>query len=249
MVWEYIVLVPVIIIGIFSLRLIQQYETAIVFRLGKMHRTLSPGLNFIIPIIDRSVTVDMRVLTIDIPRQQAITKDNVPVAINGVVYFRVTDASKAIINVQDYVYAVSQYAQTALRDVVGQMTLDDVLVERQKIGEQIETIVEKESQQWGLDITAIKMQDIEMPEDLKRIMSRQASAEREKRANITKSEGDKLAAKNLADAARIMEATEGAMQLRTLQTIDGLGPTPSNTVILVPVELFSGIQKFLNKKK
>ncbi len=249
MVWEYIVLVPVIIIGIFSLRLIQQYETAIVFRLGKMHRTLSPGLNFIIPIIDRSVTVDMRVLTIDIPRQQAITKDNVPVAINGVVYFKVTDASKAIINVQDYVYAVSQYAQTALRDVVGQMTLDDVLVERQKIGEQIETIVEKESQQWGLDITAIKMQDIEMPEDLKRIMSRQASAEREKRANITKSEGDKLAAKNLADAAKIMEATEGAMQLRTLQTIDGLGPTPSNTVILVPVELFSGIQKFLNKKK
>ncbi len=242
----------VVIVGIiiaWSLRLIQQYETAIVFRLGKMHRTLGPGLNFIVPIIDRSVTVDMRVLTIDIPRQQAITKDNVPVSINGVVYFKVNDASKAIINVQDYVYAVSQYAQTALRDVVGGMTLDEVLAERQKIGEQILEIVEKESTQWGLDITAIKMQDIELPEDMKKIMGRQATAEREKRANITKSEGDKLAAKNLADAAKIMEATNGAMQLRTLQTIDGLGPTPSNTVILVPVELFSGIQQFLKKKK
>ncbi len=243
-----IVVVGLLIIAM-SMRLVQQYETSIVFRLGKFHQTMKPGLNFIIPIIDRSVTVDMRVLTIDIPRQQAITKDNVPVAINGVVYFRVMDASKAIMNVQDYVYAVSQYAQTALRDVVGGMTLDEVLAERQKIGEQIEQIVERESLQWGLDITAIKMQDIEMPEDLKRIMSRQASAEREKRANITKSEGDKLAAKNLSDAARIMNETSGAMQLRTLQTIDGLGPTPSNTVILVPVELFTGIKNFLNGKK
>lgn len=243
------ILVAAAIVVALSLRLVQQYETAIVFRLGKMHRTLQPGLNFIIPIIDRSVTVDMRVLTIDIPRQQAITKDNVPVSINGVVYFKVSDASKAIINVQDYVYAVSQYAQTALRDVVGGMTLDDVLAERQKIGEQILEIVEKESAQWGLDITAIKMQDIELPEDMKKIMGRQATAEREKRANITKSEGDKLAARNLADAAKIMAETQGAMQLRTLQTIDGLGPTPSNTVMLVPVELFTGIQNFLEGKK
>jgi regulator of protease activity HflC (stomatin/prohibitin superfamily) len=248
MVWEYVVLAPIIVITVFSMRLIQQYETAIVFRLGRYHGTLQPGLNFIIPVIDRSVTVDMRVLTIDIPRQQAITKDNVPVSINGVVYFRVREANKAIINVQDYVYAVSQYAQTALRDVVGQMTLDEVLAERQKIGEQIEAIVEKQSIQWGVDVDSIKMQDIDMPEDLKRIMSRQASAEREKRANITKSEGDKIAAKNLADAALIMQKTDGAMQLRTLQTIDGLGPTPSNTVILVPVELFSGLQKFFDKK-
>lgn len=234
------ILVLAIIAG--SIRLIQQYETSIVFRLGKFHRTMGPGLNFIIPIIDRSVTIDMRVLTIDIPRQQAITKDNVPVSINGVVYFKVADASKAIINVQDYVYAVSQYAQTALRDVVGGMSLDDVLAERQKIGEQIEIIVEKQAKTWGLEIDSIKMQDIELPEDLKRIMSRQASAEREKRANITKSEGDKLAAQNLSDAARIMATTPGAMQLRTLQSIDGLGPTPSNTVILVPVDLFEAVK-------
>jgi regulator of protease activity HflC (stomatin/prohibitin superfamily) len=243
------ILVLAIIAG--SIRLIQQYETAIVFRLGKFRTTLGPGLNFVIPIIDRSVTIDMRVLTIDIPRQQAITKDNVPVSINGVVYFKVADASKAIINVQDYVYAVSQYAQTALRDVVGGMPLDDVLAERQKIGEQIEMIVEKQAKTWGLEIDSIKMQDIELPEDLKRIMSRQATAEREKRANITKSEGDKLAAQNLSDAAKIMATTPGAMQLRTLQTIDGLGPTPSNTVILVPADLFEAVKdiaKIFKKK-
>ncbi len=240
-----------LIVLVLSIRLIQQYETSIIFRLGKFHKTLGPGLNFIIPIVDRSVTIDMRVLTIDIPRQQAITKDNVPVSINGVVYFKVADASKAIINVQDYVYAVSQYAQTALRDVVGGMSLDDVLAERQKIGEQIEVIVEKQAKMWGLEIDSIKMQDIELPEDLKRIMSRQASAEREKRANITKSEGDKAAAQNLSDAALIMAQTPGAMQLRTLQTIDGLGPTPSNTVILVPADLFEAVNdiaKIFKKK-
>lgn len=242
----------VVLIGLaLSARLIQQYQTSVVFRLGKLHRTLQPGLNFILPIIDRNVTIDMRILTIDVPRQQAITKDNVPVSINGVVYFRVVDASMAILNVQDYVYAISQYAQTALRDVVGGMTLDEVLAERQKIGKEIEQIVERQAKEWGVDVNAIKMQDIELPEDMKKIMSRQATAEREKRANITKSEGDKLAARNLADAAKIMAETKGAMQLRTLQTVDGLGPTPSNTVILVPIEImeaFKGIVEKLGKK-
>lgn len=243
-------LVALILLAL-SARLVQQYQTSVVFRLGKLHRTLQPGLNFIIPLVDRNVTIDMRILTIDIPRQQAITKDNVPVSINGVVYFRVVDASKAILNVQDYVYAISQYAQTALRDVVGGMTLDEVLAERQKIGEEIEGIVEKQAKEWGVDVNGIKMQDIELPEDMKKIMSRQATAEREKRANITKSEGDKLAAKNLAEAARIMSESKGAMQLRTLQTVDGLGPTPSNTVILVPIEImdaFKGIVEKLGKK-
>jgi regulator of protease activity HflC (stomatin/prohibitin superfamily) len=244
-----LLIIIVLIIIALSMRLVQQYESAVVFRLGKFHRTLNPGLNFIVPIIDRSVKLDMRILTIDIPRQQAITKDNVPVSINGVVYFKVKDAQKAIINVQDYVYAVTQYAQTALRDVVGGMTLDEVLAERQKIGNQIAEIVEKQCMNWGLDIDAIKMQDIELPEDMKRIMGRQATAEREKRANITKSEGDKLAAKNLADAARIMQEMPGAMQLRTLQTIDGLGPTPSNTVILVPVELMEFAKNLMGNAK
>ncbi len=247
-------LVPVVVILIvLSVRIIQQYETGVVFQLGKYSRTLHPGLNFIIPIIEYARVVDMRISTNDIPKQQVITKDNVPVSINGVVYFKVIDAQVAIINVQSYLYAVSQYAQAALRDVVGGMTLDDLLAEREKIGDEIEEIIQKEAKTWGLQVMAIKLQDLDMPEDLKRIMSRQASAEREKRATITKAEGDKLAAVNLAEAARTMAASPGAMQLRTLQTIDGLGPSPSNTVVLaVPVdvlELARGLNIKVAEKK
>ncbi len=234
-----------------SLRIIQQYQTGVVFALGKMDRTVGPGIQFVFPFVEGVRIIDMRVLTIDIPRQQAITKDNVPVSINGVLYFKVADASKAIINVQDYTYAVAQYAQTALRDVIGQMSLDEVLAEREQIGKQIEAIVEKESISWGIEVTGIKMQDIDMPEDLKRLMSRQASSEREKRATIIKAEGDRMAAENLAKAAQIMATMPGAMQLRTLQTIDGLGPTASNTVVIaVPVEIMDAIAAFhrINKK-
>ena len=227
-----------IFVIILSVRIIQQYENSLVFTLGRFSRTLSPGLNFIIPLVESTRTVDMRVLTRDIPKQQVITKDNVPVTINGVVYFKIVNLELAILKVQDYNYAISQYSQAALRDVVGGMTFDDLLAERQVIGENIEKIVEKESANWGLKVVAIKIQDVDVPEELKKMMSRQASAEREKRATITKAEGDKLAAVNLADAARTMHESPGAMQLRTLQTVDGLGPTASNTVILaVPIEL------------
>jgi len=240
----------IIITGI---RIIQQYETGVVFQLGRYSRTLQPGLNLIIPLIEFARVVDMRVLTNDIPKQQAITKDNVPVSINGVVYFQVMDAPNAVIKVQNYMYAVSQYAQAALRDVVGGMTFDDLLAERQKIGDEIEAIIQKQAESWGLKVTAIKLLDVDVPEELKKMMSRQASAEREKRANITKAEGDKLAAVNLAEAARTMTQSPGAMQLRTLQTIDGLGPTASNTVVLaVPVEMFEAakvlVAKFTEKK-
>ena len=233
------------VLFLLSMRIIQQYQTGVVFSLGRLDRTLQPGFNLIFPVIEYSRVIDMRVLTIDIPRQQAITKDNVPVTVNGVLYFKVIDASKAIINVQDYTYAVAQYAQTALRDVIGQMSLDEILAERQQVGQKIEKMVDVESTAWGIEVTNIKMQDIDMPEDLKRLMSRQASSEREKRATIIKSEGDKMAAQNLAQAAKIMATMPGAMQLRTLQTIDGLGPTASNTVILaLPMELIDAIRAF-----
>jgi regulator of protease activity HflC (stomatin/prohibitin superfamily) len=226
-----------------GIRIIQQYETGVVFQLGRYSRTLQPGLNLIIPLIEYARVVDMRVLTNDIPKQQAITKDNVPVSINGVVYFQVMDAQSAVIKVQNYLYAVSQYAQAALRDVVGGMTFDDLLAERQKIGDEIEVIIQKQAENWGLKVTAIKLLDVDVPEELKKMMSRQASAEREKRANITKAEGDKLAAVNLAAAAKTMTESPGAMQLRTLQTIDGLGPTPSNTVVLaVPVDILESVR-------
>ena len=242
-------LLPFLVVLIaLSVRIVQQYETSVVFILGKMSRTLNPGFNMIVPFIEWTRTVDMRVLTRDIPKQQVITKDNVPVTINGVVYFRVADASKAIIEVQDYNYAISQFAQAALRDVVGGMSFDDLLAERQQIGEAIEAIVKKQCGNWGLDAQMIKIQDVDVPEELKKMMSRQASAEREKRATITKAEGDKLAAANLAEAARIMATMPGAMQLRTLQTIDGLGPTASNTVVLaVPMELMQLIKDVSDK--
>jgi regulator of protease activity HflC (stomatin/prohibitin superfamily) len=245
-----LILIVVIFLMIIGIRIVNQWETGVRFRLGKYKDTLQPGLRVIIPVIDSIRKIDMRIVTIDIPRQQVITKDNVPVAINGVVYFKVTDAQTAVIKIQDFEYAVSQYAQTALRDVAGSMTLDQVLSERESIGKDIEKIVEKACENWGLEITEIKLQDIDMPEDLKRIMSRQASSEREKRATIIKSEGDAIAATNLAKAAQIMAKTQGAMQLRTLQTIDGLGPSPSNTVILaVPVDILELAKSFNDKFK
>ena len=237
-----------------GVRIIQQYETGVVFQLGRYSRTLQPGLNLIIPLIETARVIDMRVLTNEIPKQQAITKDNVPVSINGVVYFQVVNSQSAVIEVQNYLYAVSQYAQAALRDVVGGMTFDDLLAERKKIGDEIEAIIQKQAENWGLKVTAIKLLDVDVPEDLKKMMSRQASAEREKRANITKAEGDKLAAVNLAEAAKTMAQSPGAMQLRTLQTIDGLGPTASNTVVLaVPVDIMDSVRaltaKLIEKKQ
>ena len=238
----------VIFLIVLSVRVVQQYETSIVFTLGRYSRTLKPGLNLILPVLEWTRSIDMRVLTRDIPKQQVITKDNVPVTINGVVYFKVISAETAVLAVQDYNYAISQYSQAALRDVIGGMSFDDLLAERQKIGDEIAEIVAKETTNWGLEVTSIKIQDVDVPEELKKMMSRQASAEREKRATITKAEGDKLAAFNLAEAAKTMHASTGAMQLRTLQTIDGLGPTASNTVIIaVPMELMQFVKNLSDK--
>jgi regulator of protease activity HflC (stomatin/prohibitin superfamily) len=225
-----------------SIKLAAQWEKGVVFRLGKFHAIKGPGLYTVVPLIDQVRTVDMRVLAMDISKQQVITRDNVPVAISGVLFFKVDRPDDAIVKVQDYRYAISQYAQTSLRDVIGQMTLDQLLVEREQIGRTIKENVDRDTQDWGLEVTGIRIQDVEMPEDLKKMMSRQASAEREKRATITKAEGDRDAATNLASAARTMLESPGAMQLRTLQTIDGLGPTPSNTVILVPVDIVEALR-------
>lgn len=233
-----------------AIKLAAQWEKAVVFRLGKFHKIKGPGLFLIIPLIDQLRMIDMRILAMDIPAQQVITKDNVPVEINGVIFFKVDNAADAIIKVQNYRYAIGQYAQTSLRDVIGLMTLDQLLAEREQIGKAIEANVEKDTKDWGLQVTGIRIQDIDMPEDLKRMMSRQASAEREKRATITKAEGDKAAAVNLADAARTMAESPGAMQLRTLQTVDGLGPTASNTVVIaVPVSIMEAIDQLTQTLK
>ena len=225
-------------------RVVYQYERGLMFRLGKYVGTREPGLNLVIPILEDMRKVDMRILTLDIPKQSVMTKDNVPVSVNGVLYFKVVRPEDAVIKVQNYEYAMGQYAQTALRDVVGAMSLDDVLSERTAIGNKIRDVVDEGTKEWGLDVTDIKLQDVQVPEDLQRMMSRQASAEREKRATIIKAEGDKMAAQNLADAAKTMSSTPGGMQLRVLQTLDGLGPTPSNTIIIpLPLELLDGFKE------
>ena len=233
-----------------GVRMAAQWEKGVVFQLGKFNRIAGPGLFFIIPIVEEVKNIDLRVLTMDIPSQQVITKDNVPVKINGVIFFKVDDPANAIIKVQDYRYAISQYSQTSLRDVIGQITLDQLLTEREDIGKKIEENVEKDTTDWGLEVTGIRIQDIDMPEELKKMMSRQASAEREKRATITKAEGDRDAAANLALAAKTMAESPGAMQLRTLQTIDGLGPTASNTVVLaVPINIMDAIDQIKTSVK
>ena len=247
LIYGLIVLALIIIFA--GLKIIDQYEKGVVLTLGKFSSIRSAGLTYIVPIIQRIVVVDLRIRTIDIEKQQVMTKDNVPVNVNGVVFFKVAKVDDAILKIQDYEYSLAQYAQTALRDVIGGMSLDTVLTERQKIGEEIRKIVDKETDQWGLDIQTIKLQDVEVPDDLKRIMSRQAAAEREKRAVIIKSEGDRDAAKNLAAAATVMAKSKGAMQLRTLQTLDGLGPTASNTVVMaLPVEVMEFFQKLTKKQ-
>jgi regulator of protease activity HflC (stomatin/prohibitin superfamily) len=226
-----------------AIQLAAQWQRAVVFRLGKFKEIKGPGLFLIIPLVDQIRMVDTRIQAITIPKQQVITRDNVPVVIDGVLFFRVADAAEAIIMVQDYRFMIAQYAQTSLRDVIGQMTLDQLLVEREQIARSIENQVEKDTKGWGLDVTGLRIQDVSMPEELKKMMSRQASAEREKRATITKAEGDREAAINLAAAAQTMGESPGAMQLRTLQTIDGLGPAASNTVVIaVPVELMEVIK-------
>src|SRR5919199_1108427 len=220
-----------------GIRVAAQWERGVVLRLGRSAGVRGPGVFYIIPGLERALFVDTRLLTLDIPNQRAITKDNVPVQIDGALFFQVRDPGRAVVEVQDYRFATTQYAQSALRDVVGGLSLDELLAEREQIQDAVRNILEQRTQSLGIHVDSVRLLDVDVPEDLKRMMSRQASAEREKRATITKAEGDKLAALNLSDAAATMLNSPGAMQLRTLQTIDGLGASPSNTVILIPFEL------------
>ncbi len=236
-----------IMIVVSGIRVAAQWERGVVLRLGKFQDVKGPGILYIIPIIDYVYFIDTRTLALNIPRQKVITRDNVPAEIDSVLFFMVMDPEKAITKIQDFRFAVAQYAQAALRDVVGGLSLDDLLTEREHIQKQIGIIVEERIKEWGMHVDSIRLQDIDLPEDLKKMMSRQASAEREKRATITKAEGDKMAAVNLAEAARIMATSPGAMQLRSLQTIDGLGPSSSNTVVLYPTQIMEMTAAMLSK--
>jgi regulator of protease activity HflC (stomatin/prohibitin superfamily) len=242
----YFITVSTLVSGI---RVAAQWEKVVILRLGSFHKVKGPGIIYIIPLIDYPKFVDLRILTLNIPGQSVITKDNVPLAIDGVVFFNVANAEKSILSIQDYRFAISQYAQNSLRDIIGGLSLDEVLSERERIQQEICKHFQEMVKEWGINVNSVRILDIQMPEDLKRVMSRQASAEREKRATIIKAEGDKLASFNLGEAAKIMNENKGAMMLRTLQTIDGLGASPSNTVVLFPIELMSAIDKFKQENK
>ena len=240
----------IFLIFLAGIRIVNQYEKGVVLTFGKYSATFEPGFRWIIPLIQRMIRVDMRITTIDVPRQEAITKDNVPVGVNAVVYFKVKRAEDAVLKVENYSYAVSQYALAALRDVIGGVELDTLLSEREKIAKEIREIVDKETESWGIDVTAIKIQDIEIPAGMKRAMAAQAEAEREKRAIIIKSEGEVVAAGNLKKASEILSSTKGGMSLRTLETIEKIQPDPSKTVIFaLPIEIFDAIKKIAKKNE
>jgi len=239
----------VIVIFLFfkSVIIIDQYERGIVLTLGIYSYTLDPGLKLVFPIVQRVIKVDIRITTADIPQQEVITKDNVPVGINAVVYFQVVKPEDAILKIQDFTYAITQYAQTALRDVIGGVELDTLLGERQKIADEIKSIVDQETTDWGVDVTAIKIQDIEVPADMKRVMAKQAEAERERRATIIRSQGELAAAENLNKAMETL-AKSGAVSLRTLQTIESTTANPANTIIFaLPIEVVEGFKKLTQK--
>lgn len=230
-----------------SIIIVNQYERGIVLTLGQYSYTLGPGLKLVIPIFQQVIKVDVRIATSDIPKQEVITKDNVPANINAVVYYQVLKPEDAILKVQDFNYAITQYAQTALRDIIGSVTLDELLSERQKISDEIKSLVDSETAPWGVDVTAIKIQDIELPADIKRVMAKQAEAERDRRAVIIRAEGELTASQNLQTAAKVL-AENGAIALRTLQTIETNLANQSNTIVFaLPIEIMEAFKKLTNK--
>ena len=226
-----------------GIKIINQYERGVILTLGKYTGTRNPGLTWVMPIFQKMIKVDMRISTVDIPQQEAITKDNVPVGINGVVYYRVVKAELAVLEIQNYAMAVSQYAQAALRDVIGSVELDSLLAERDQIANEIKKIVDEATSNWGLNVENIKIQDIELPADMKRVMAKQAESERERRAVIIRAQGELKASEDLSAAAKNLSDVPGGLSLRTLKTIESINPDPSKTVIFaLPVEVMEGIK-------
>lgn len=236
-----IFLLPLILLALSGLRVVNQYEKVVVLTLGKFSSVRDAGLTWIFPGVQRMIKADMRIRTVDIPSQEVITKDNVPLNINAVVYYQIENAEKALLNIQDYPIAVADFSQVALCDVVGGFELDHVLSERELIAEKIKEIVDKTTESWGINITAIKLQDIELPEDMKRIMAKQAESERERRAVIIRADGELEASKKLAEAAKVLAETNGGLAMRTLQTIE---KSSNNTIWAIPTEIMQGFTNF-----
>lgn len=238
-----ILLIAVIFVLINGIRIVNQFERGIVLTLGKYSGTANPGLNIIIPVIQTMRKVDIRSTPVDVPKQEVITKDNVTIGVDAVVYFKAVDPAKAVLETTNYAYATSQFAQAALRDVVGNVELDELLGKREEISQQIKNIVDAETDKWGIDVENVKIQNIELPQDMKRAMAKQAEAERERRATVINVDAEKLVASTLAEAAAMLSATPGAINLRTLNTLERISTEPSQkTLFVMPVEMIDALR-------
>jgi regulator of protease activity HflC (stomatin/prohibitin superfamily) len=231
-----------------AIKILNEYERAVLFRLGRIRDIKGPGLIIIIPGIDKIVRIDMRTITMDVPPQDVITKDNVSIKVNAVVYFRVLDANAAVVNVENYLFATSQLAQTTLRSVCGQVELDEILSQREKVNLQIQDILDRSTDPWGIKVSLVEVKHIDLPEEMKRAMAKQAEAERERRAKIINAAGEFQAAQKLIEAAALMETQPMSLQLRYLQTLNQIATTNNaSTVIPIPIDLFKPFLKLGEK--
>lgn len=244
-----IVLVLVLIILLSSIKQINEYERGIKFRFGKYDKIMNPGWNIVLPIIDSYRKVDIRTKAVDVPEQEAITRDNVSIRINAVLYYKIFDASKAVLAVENFNYAVSQLAQTTMRNTVGSVSLDELLSERDKISSEICKVVDEATDPWGIKVENVELKDISLPEEMKRVIARVAEAEREKQAVITKAHGEVEASENLVKAANNLCSSPGALHLRTLETLNDMSSDQSNTVVFaLPIEVLKAIEGFIKNK-
>lgn len=233
---------------VITIKQVNEYQRGIKFTLGKYSSTIEPGWRIVIPVIQSLTKVDMRVKTVDVPLQESITRDNISVKINAVIYYKVSVAEKAILEVENFMYAVSQLAQTTMRNIVGEVSLDDLLTDRNTISDKIKKIVDEATDPWGIQVINVDLKDIIIPEDMKRTIAKQAEAEREKRAVIIKAKGEVAAAENMAEAAKTLADTTGALHLRTLQSLNDLSSDQSNTVIFaLPLEILRSFENFNQK--
>lgn len=246
----YVIIGFVVIILASAIRILREYERAVIFRLGRLIAQKGPGLIILIPIIDRMEKVSLRLVAMDVPPQDVITVDNVSVQVNAVVYFRVMDPNKAIVEVENYLFATSQLSQTTLRSVLGQVELDELLSQREKINDQLQSIIDEHTDPWGIKVSLVELKHVDLPQEMKRAMARQAEAERERRAKIINAEGEFQASQKLAEAAKVIGNHPMALQLRFLQTLNEVAAENNSTTIFpVPIDLFEPFLKKMTKGK
>ncbi len=244
-----LILILVVILAS-AIKIVREYERGVIFRLGRLLGAKGPGLFFILPIFDKMIKIDLREHVLDVPAQEAITSDNVPVRVNAVVYFRVMNPEDAVVRIQNFMVGTSQMAQTTLRSIIGQAELDDILKEREKINQRLQTILDEATDAWGVKVTSVEIKDVEIPEGMQRAMAKAAEAERERRSRIIAAEGELQASKKLAEAARVIGKEPAAIQLRTLQTMADISAEGTNTVFLpFPIEFLKAFAEKKEKKK